>query len=151
MSSNAATCSLKSAISTNTSGAVQNLKKVSKRISQQWMILLLFSIIFSFFTYLIFDNCRKIFSRYKFYIANMSSQSKNSMNPDGKYNDNEVYDKNYKVGTNKLTNNDNIVSSVENIKSTYKTYNDLIKRHDPESQDIIDEKMISSQFDDYKK
>ena len=81
----------------------------------------------------------------------MSSQSKNSMNPDSKYNDNEVYDKNYKVGTNKLTNNDNIVSSVENIKSTYKTYNDLIKRHDPESQDIIDEKMISSQFDDYKK
>jgi hypothetical protein len=159
MSGNTLACPMKPSISINSASSTAQIKMVIKLLGKKWMMLTIFIIITLFFGYLIYINIISIidsFNKYKQHVYDKASSSPNPTARIVQYtpDDDEVYDglskiEKHKLRSTSMVDNSTIIKSMETIKSDYKPYNDLLKQYNPKSQDKVDEKIMSSEYDNY--
>jgi hypothetical protein len=147
-------------ISTTSDISKGNLYIIRKRLNNRWMLLALFVGIVMFFGYLLYINLLSIRQSYKVYKENAHRKDKaigsnsriaiHTEDDDEEYNDEDDRPE-LAIHKKKLAiDNTTIKSNIEDIKSDYKSFNQSLKQHDPQSQDIIDEKIVSHKYDNYK-
>lgn len=153
MPQEAAACAVVTAVSET--NAVQ-IAKVIKMIRHKWLIFLVFVVIIIFFAYLIYSNVHAIWSLYANYkkqkldanqvavaVAAVSNGI-TSIDDDEKYEVPAAVDQKSDTIDNKV-----IRQNIASIKQTYGDYNKLVKQYNPESSDLVDEKIMSAAYDNY--
>lgn len=138
-----------------TSGSATIMKSIHKKITRKFLLLFLFVVIFAFFAWLIVDNLISIWRGYKNYKSNVAAKDAikqvSDNDPRNPANDDEKYNNPIAPARRPKTSGDNsaIENTVNTIKSKYKPINDLLKKQSHGKGDIIDEKIMSAQYDDY--
>lgn len=134
----------------------QQMKALSTRINKKWMLLIICVMILSFMAYIIFINISDILKIYRNYKDNVQRKepiSEMSSVRSPLY-DNEVYnaqpeDDNYVSDEAKIIRK-NIQLQLKN--EDVRLYNkQLLERNPKYEEDVIDEKLLSPEYDNYKK
>ena len=135
----------------NMSTASITLMKIRQRVNKKWLLIAIFSIIASFLVYMIYTNIVTIKDTYKQYVDNLEEKKQAiANNPISSTNDNEIYEYETKVKSDIPSEwNTAIKSSIGKIKSDYKNFNKALQEQKPGTKDIIDEKMLASEYDNY--
>jgi hypothetical protein len=130
-----------------------NLRKISKRLSRKWMLMIICAAIVIFFAYLIWMNTTSIVNAYNEYKKNVgvmeTTLNKEGTTPLNTGSDNERYDREVVGPAKAMPDNATIQSKIDQMKSLYRPYNELLNKVKPKSGDTVDEKMISGQYDNY--
>jgi hypothetical protein len=139
----------------NSSVSSTNLQKIGKRLAHRWLLLGLFIIIVSYFMYLIYTNVLSIRNSYYTYKENADAKGKaiatNSRVTSNTADDDETYDRPPPLENKKQLSIDNstIITNMDNMKTKYKPFNDLLRQHDPKTKDLIDERIVAQEYDEY--
>ncbi len=149
MPDNSVACSLKKKIVTPDA---QMLAKVRKRLMSKWMSILIFSLLFGFFVWLIISSVQSIWFNYKDYLANRdyietAKVGDTKEDPKNINFDDEEYDKRAEPQIRRPDNRD-IKKKIEGIKNLYQSYNIQLKKEGKDA-DTVDEKMLSFEYDNY--
>ena len=139
-------------LSVDSEAMSMNLKIISDRLKRKWMLLTVVVIVIAFLSWLIFNTLREVWMIYKRYKDNVNEKKQvlvdTNINP---VFDDEVYN-NPPKDPNQFQEEDvgaAIRKKLDSIKSEYKEFNKTLRESKPGSQDIVDEKIMSSQYDDY--
>lgn len=141
-------------VNLKTASTTTKLKILSSRRNKQWIMIFLFVGIAGFFGYLFYTNARDVYNAYMNYKSHINdkqiAQSTSKDDSRQPINDDEIYDnaplkEKIEIGVDNIT----ITKNIDNIKKTYKDYNDLLKKERPTVQDYVDEKILAAENDDY--
>lgn len=138
--------------STANNSTMGNLFKIKKRLTRKWMMIFIFIAVLAFFSWLIWINVADIMQNYKTYKENVAAQDAASVLPESDPRntaaDNETYDTSTLTQPQTKVDNSTIQTNIDNMKALYKPYNDILKKQ-KDSKDIIDEKIIAPEYDNY--
>lgn len=127
-------------------------EKIGKSLKNKWLSIVIFLAIFGFFIWQIYVNAAGLLSTYLEYRKNIGivNMQKAKMHPQSLTDDNEVYN-NPAPDTSipQSSSNDAIKKRISDIKTEHTEYNRALNKDKPGSGDVVDEKIISSQYDDY--
>jgi hypothetical protein len=125
------------------------LAEISKIQNHNWVLLIVIILIVAFFTWQIYLNMKAIWKVWSEYSSNEKTIKSNKMNASD--NDDETYDAPARLSEQPIstTNNANISNSITKLKEQHKHYNTALKQVDPNSGDVVDERILSADHDNY--
>jgi hypothetical protein len=129
------------------------MHKIRSMTSKNYILLMIFLGVLAFFSWIIFDSIREIYKIYKAYLENSQSgivvdETKKKMSSND---DDEVYTAGDDYGADNTMSVDKIRVNLSAKLAKYKDYNTLQKQQSKDPQDIVDEKIMMPQYDDYPK
>lgn len=130
------------------------MKSLTQKMSRKWLLLSLFLVISIFFLWLLVINIKTMVKDYREYKANIAANAAakqiSENDPRNAVHDNERYNNPKRAGVSKLIgDNASIQTTIDTIKSKYKPVNDLLRKQTNGKDDIIDEQILSSEYDNY--
>lgn len=127
----------------------KSLADIGKIQNRNWVLLIVIILIVLFFTWQIYINMKAIWRVWSEYSSNEKTTNISKMNVAD--NDDETYDApaGFSEQPISTTNNANISSSITKLKEQHNHYNTALKQANPNSGDVVDERILSADHDNY--
>lgn len=135
------------------------LERLKQSMNMKGILILIFGLVGSFLSYLVFKNVAAIWFDYKRYKHNLNETNISvavggDMNNTGMpFEDDEIYDDppvSHEEKESEVHDNRTITQNLDMLKLLYKPYNALVRKMKPGAHDEVDETMLSMHHDNYR-